>query len=96
MTKAEDERVYHRLVVTATDRSTDFWLVDDHWHPVQKATGILDTSVLAGRYFVEFGAASPVGLAYPVELACDLRLTQLELEVGPSCPRRPPELLNAQ
>ena len=96
MTNAEHERVYHRLVVTATDRHTDFWLVDDHWHPVQKATGVLDTRVLAGRYFVEFGPVGPVRLAYSVELACDRRLTQCDLEGGLSCPRQPPELLDAQ
>jgi hypothetical protein len=88
------EPVYHDLVVIATDPRTDFWLVDEHWHPVQKATGVLDTSVLAGRYFIEFGQATPAGIAYPVKLTRNLQLTQGDLERGPSCPRQAPQFLD--
>ncbi len=74
MIATEAERVYHRLIVVA-DPKTVIWLVDDAWHPVQRAVGTLDTSVLHGHYFVELGAAGPHGVAYPVELFSDLRLT---------------------
>ena len=91
MTATEAERVYHRLVVVA-DPKTVIWLVDDAWHPVQRAVGTLDTSVLRGRYFVELGAAGPRGVAYPVELFGDLRLTGAMLEAGPACQRQAPVL----
>jgi hypothetical protein len=91
MKAAEAERVYHRLVVVA-DPKTVIWLVDDSWHPVQRAVGTLDTSVLHGRYFAELGAAGPHGVAYPVELFTDLRLTQTMLEAGPACQRQAPVL----
>jgi len=77
------------LVVLA-EPTTTIWLVDDSWHPVQKETGKLDTSVLQGRYFIELGAAGPEGLAYPIELFSDLQLTQDVLEAGPACQRQPP------
>ena len=93
MTGPKTDRVYHRLIVVA-DRVTVIWLVDDLWHPVQKAVGTLDTSVLHGRYFIELGEPGPKGVAYPVELFGDLRLTQDALEAGPSCQRQPPKLLD--
>jgi hypothetical protein len=93
MTAAKSSPVYHRLVVVA-DPKTTIWLVDDSWHPVQKATGTLDTSVLHGRYFIELGATGSKGVAYPIELFSDLRLTQESLEAGPACQRQPPKLLD--
>jgi hypothetical protein len=93
VTAIESERVYHRLVVAA-DPKTVIWLVDDSWHPVQRAVGMLDTSVLHGRYFIELGPAGPDGLAYPVELFSDLRLTQAMLETGPACQRQAPVLFD--
>jgi hypothetical protein len=92
MAAAEAERVYHRLIVMAHPR-TVVWLVDDSWHPVQKAIGTLDTSVLRGRYFIELGAIGPNDVAYPVELFSDMRVTQDVLEAGPACQRQPPKLL---
>jgi hypothetical protein len=89
MTVTEVERVFHRLLIVA-DPNTMIWLVDDAWHPVQRAVGTLDTTVLHGRYFVELGVAGPHGVAYPVELFGDLRLTQVMLEVGPACQRQFP------
>jgi hypothetical protein len=84
--------VYHRLVIVA-DTKTVVWLVDDHWHPVQKGVGTLDTNALPGRYFVELGPTGPDGVAYPIELFGDLQLTQDVLEAGPSCQRQSPKLL---
>lgn len=89
MTTANTKRVYHRLVVVA-DPKTVIWLVDDNWHPVQKAIGTLDTSVLHGRYFIELNETAPNGVAYPIELFSDLRLTQDVLEAGPACLCQPP------
>jgi hypothetical protein len=91
MTAAESERIYHQLVVVA-DAKTVIWLVDDCWHPVQRAVGMVETSILHGRYFVELGAAGPDGVAYPVELFSDLRLTQAMLETGPARQRQAPVL----
>jgi hypothetical protein len=93
MTAVKTKPVYHRLVVVA-DPKTVIWLVDDCWHPVQKAIGTLDTSVRHGRYFIELGATGPNGVAYPIELFSDLRLTQDMLEAGPVCRRQPPKLLD--
>ncbi len=93
MTSTKPDRVYHRLVVMA-DPETVIWLVDDSWHPVQKAVGTLDTSVLHGRYFVELGATGPKGVAYPIELFSDLRLTQDILQAGPACQCQAPKLLD--
>ncbi|HTU88482.1 MAG TPA: hypothetical protein VMF69_00145 [Gemmataceae bacterium] len=87
------EPVYHRLVVVAEPKAI-IWLVDDYWHPVQKAIGTLDTSVLRGRYFIELGESGLNGVAYPIELFDDLRLTQDLLEAGPECLRQPPKLLD--
>lgn len=86
---AKTEAVYRRLTIVA-DPNTVIWLVDDCWHPVQKAIGTLDTSVLHGRYFIELGETGLNGVAYPLELFGDLRLTQESLEAGPACLRQPP------
>ena len=93
MRTAKTEHIYHRLEVVA-DPKTLIWLVDDCWHPVQKAIGTLETSVLHGRYFIELGEAGPNGVAYPIELFSDLRVTQDLLEAGPACVRQPPKLLD--
>ncbi|HWG46019.1 MAG TPA: hypothetical protein VN688_24875 [Gemmataceae bacterium] len=93
MTARKPKPLYHRLVVVADPKIT-IWLVDDCWHPVQKAIGTLDTSVQHGRYFIEMGANGPKGVAYPIELFSDLRVTQDLLEVGPACQRQAPKLLD--
>lgn len=84
MAMSSSDQVYHRLIVDVEPK-TMIWLVDDCWHLVQKAVGRLDTSVLAGRYFIELGPAGPGGVAYPIELLREVRLTQEELESGPAC-----------
>jgi hypothetical protein len=86
---SDTDPIYHQLVVEA-EAATAIWLVDDNWHPVQKAIGKLDTQVLRGRYFVEFWTAHVNGPAYPIELVSDLHLTRDELETGPFCPRQAP------
>src|SRR5436305_711314 len=93
VTVAKSWFVYHRLIVVA-DPNAVIWLVDDAWHPVQKAIGTLDTRVLHGRYFLELGEPGPGGVAYPIELFSDLRLSQDMLEAGRACQRQPPQLLD--
>jgi hypothetical protein len=91
MTATNVPPVYHRLVVVA-DPGTVIWLVDDRWHPVQKAIGTLDTNVRRGRYFLELGEAGLTGVAYPLELFHDLRVTSEVLEAWPACRRQAPVL----
>jgi hypothetical protein len=91
MTTPQAKSLYHRLIVV-TAPQTVIWLVDDSWFLVQKATGTLRTSVAQGRYFIELGEPGPQGVAYPIELFSDLRLTQADLEAGPKCQRQAPQL----
>jgi len=77
------ERSYHRLIIKASPR-TDIWLADDDGHLVQKESGRLDTSLLPGRYVVEFGLGTQT---YPIDLVKDSEYSQAEVEAGPACPR---------
>jgi putative addiction module component (TIGR02574 family) len=83
------ENVYHELTVFA-DPNTKIWLVCDQWHYVDSGVGSLKTSVLRGRYYIELGTSGLNGVAYPIELFSDLRLTQRELEACPACARQLP------
>lgn len=82
MAKGSSRR-YRRLRINASPR-TDIWLADDDGHLVQKERGILDASLLPGRYVVEFGLGTQT---YPIHLAKDMEYSQAEIEGGPSCPR---------
>ena len=77
------ERAYRRLIIRASPR-TDIWLADDDGHLVQKERGSLDTSLLPGRYVVEFGLGTQT---YPIHLVKDSQYSQAEIQAGPSCPR---------
>jgi repressor LexA len=77
------EQSYRRLIIRASPR-TDIWLADDDGHLVQKERGTLDTSLIPGRYVVEFG---PGTQTYPIHLVKDSEYSQAEIEDGPSCPR---------
>ena len=44
--------IHFSLIVTATDKNTDIWLVDENGYPVQKSTDTLATSVCAGTYLL--------------------------------------------
>jgi len=81
--------VYYDLVIFAASPATEIWLGDDHGHFVQKEIGVLRTSLLPGRYTVEFGLGSP---PYPIHLANASRYTQAELAAGPTCSRPIPKL----
>jgi hypothetical protein len=88
MTNSETQAVYYELVVEATCQTTEIWLGDDYGHFVQKGSGVLETSLLPGKYTVEFGLGSP---CYPISLTGPSRYTQLQLEAEPSCPRHVPK-----
>jgi hypothetical protein len=67
---------YKSLIISATSPETDIWLADDEGFLVQKETGTLDTSILPGRYFVQFGDAK---LGYWIDLQQELVLTEEDL-----------------
>ena len=79
----DTERCYHRLIIWASPH-TDIWLADDNGHFVQKERGALDTSLLPGRYVVEFGLGTQT---YPIHLVNDSEYSEAEIQAGPSCPR---------
>lgn len=81
---AKAEAVYYYLSIVATSPATEIWLGDDDGHLVQKETGKLKTSVLAGHYTVEFGLGTT---PYPIHLVKASRYTQAELAAGPTCSR---------
>lgn len=81
--------MYHPLVITASSPDTKVWLGDDEGHLVQVAVGELRTSVLAGRYVVEFELGGPT---YPLLLEKASTYTQRELEAGPTCSRPIPQI----
>jgi hypothetical protein len=76
--------VYDDLVIVATSKTTDIWLVDDGGHLVQKEIGTLRTSLLPGFYTVEFGLGTTL---YPIHLTKARRYAQADLAAGPTCPR---------
>lgn len=80
--------VYYDLVIFAASPATEIWLGDDG-HFVQKEIGVLRTSLLPGRYTVEFGLGSS---PYPIHLAKASRYTQAELATEPTCSRPTPKL----
>ncbi|MEO8585033.1 MAG: hypothetical protein ABI584_02630 [Acidobacteriota bacterium] len=82
--RAGVRRRYFKLVIVASAPDTEIWLIDDGGHPVQKASGELNTDLLLGDYVVEFGLGTQT---YPVPLHRSRRLTQARLEAGPTCPK---------
>jgi uncharacterized protein (DUF433 family) len=82
-----DERIYHHLVIEAASSETEIWFADDDGYLVQKATGVLDTHVVAGDYVVEFGLRTTV---YPVRLVADARHTEQDIRTWSRCPRPVP------
>ncbi len=81
--------LYYELVIFAASPATEIWLGDDEGHLVQKEIGVLRTSLLPGRYTVEFGLGSS---PYPIHLAKANRYTQAELATGLTCSRPIPKL----
>ena len=81
---------YRNLSVVASSVLYEIWLGDDAGHLVQMETGELHTSLLPGFYVVSFGLKAPT---FPIDLKKSRRLTQIQLEVGPTFPRPVPQLL---
>lgn len=84
MSNAKTRKVYYKLVIMTSSPTTEIWLGDDAGHLVQKEVGKLTSSLLPGRYVVEFGLGTPT---YPIHLTKARRYTQTELEAGPPCVR---------
>lgn len=79
----EDGAEYFEVVIVARSLSTDIWLAHEG-HLVQKSEGTLETSILPGRYTVEFGLGTKT---FPLHVTQDVRWTEQEITAGPSCPR---------
>jgi hypothetical protein len=77
-------RVYHDLRIKAHSPLQVIWLGDDCGHLVQMEVGELRTSLLPGHYVVAFGLRAPT---YPIHLRRRCRLTQAQIQRGPTCPR---------
>jgi hypothetical protein len=87
MSKAR-QATYYDLVVVAESPDTEIWLGDDEGYFVQKATGILSSSLLPGMYIVEFGLGTP---QYEIDLSAASHYTERQLTAGASTPRRIPK-----
>lgn len=90
MSKAS-QVTYYDLIIVAESSDTEIWLGDDEGHFVQKETGTLSSSLLPGRYIVEFGLGTP---DYEIELSADSHYTERKLTAGESTPRRIPKFPN--
>jgi len=84
----QDGIEYFDVVIVARSPVTGIWLAHEG-HLVQRSDGILETSILAGDYTVEFGLGTQT---FPLHVAKDIRLTEEEITAGPSCPRPIPQL----
>jgi len=84
MKTADSSKTYYDLNIKATSSDTDIWLADQYGNLVQKATGILETSVLAGRYVVEFNLDRTT---YPINLNKNQSHLESVIRRDSSCPR---------
>ncbi|MFH5885901.1 hypothetical protein ACG2F4_16455 [Halalkalibaculum sp. DA3122] len=84
MTTYKENQQYYQLKIHGSSSDVEIWIGDNKGHPVQKAIGMLNTSLLAGKYTVEFGLGTQ---CYPINLSQNLQLTQSEIEAGPTCER---------
>jgi hypothetical protein len=79
-----DDRTYFDIEIAGRSSDAEIWLADDAGHLVQKEIGVLRSQLIPGHYVVEFELA---GRCYPIELRADLKLTQEQIEAGPTCER---------
>jgi hypothetical protein len=91
ITRAMAKRAHRSLTIVASSPRTEIWLGDDAGLLVQMEVGELRTRLLSGYYFVSFGLKAPT---YPIDLKKARRLSQSQLEAGPTCPRPVPKLLS--
>jgi hypothetical protein len=69
---------YHKLKITATDPSQAIYLADeDGLNLVQKEIGVMDTSLLPGKYMAFFGLGAQ---GHRIDLTADLEITQAALQ----------------
>ena len=87
MSKASQATDYD-LVIVAESPDTEIWLGDDEGHFVQKETGTLSSSLLPGRYIVEFGLGAP---QYAIDLSAASHYTERQVTARESIPRRMPK-----
>lgn len=75
--------MYHRLVITAANPTTEVWLGDDEGMFVAKGVGVLDEGLMPGDYVVNFiGHEYPIrrrGVRHPIHLDRDMSTTEEEL-----------------
>lgn len=75
--------MYHRLVITATEPTTEVWLGDDEGMFVAKGVGVLDEGLMPGDYVVNFiGNEYSIrrrGVRHPVHLDRDITISEEEL-----------------
>ena len=87
----DDGRTYFDIEIEGRSPDTEIWLGDDTGHLVQKEIGTLHSSLIPGNYVVEFGLGTT---CYPIPLRENVRLTQRDIEAGPSCERPKVRLLD--
>jgi hypothetical protein len=87
MSKAS-QATYYDLVIVAESPDTEIWLGDDEGHFVQKETGTLSSSLLPGRYIVEFGLGAS---QYAIDLSAASHYTERQVTARESIPRRMPK-----
>ncbi len=91
MKTAESAKKYFDLTIVASSPNTGIWLADDDGHLVQKEVGELRTSVLPGKYVVEFQLG---GTTYPISLDKNQSYSESQIRAGASCPRPKVRLLD--
>lgn len=64
---------YKSLIIDALQPKTEIWLGDDEGYFVQKETGRMNTSLLPGKYAVQFGLGRT---KYEFDLNDDLEIVQ--------------------
>ncbi len=89
MSDINSKPAYHELIIEANNQNTEIWIGDDKAHFIQKETGKLTTSLLPGKYTVEFGLGSK---CYSINLDQNKILTELQIISGPSCTRPIPNV----
>ena len=89
METVKRSQLYYQLIIKGNSTEVDIWLGDGEGYFVQKAEGELNTSLLPGKYIVEFGLGAQ---CYPVTLSQNARLSQKEIEEGPACKRPKPNV----
>jgi hypothetical protein len=87
--KKETEPRSCELTIVADSSTTEIWLGNDHGHLIQRATGTLKATLVAGDYTVEFGLGA---FPYPIRLEQASRYTESDLAADYGRPgSKPPD-----